>query len=170
MPLIKPDSEIEDIMPETMQKDMEIKKKSIIAAEMTFDAAHRLSNYQGKCKRIHGHTYKVIVEVSSKDLNEWGAVMDFGDLKKIMNNHIDQRYDHKLLLYVDDPINKQIADALPDKDWVVWMNTNTTAEHIAQEIYIELKVVLRMNKAVRLERVTVYETPKNAASYEEEEI
>lgn len=147
-----------------------MKSKYSLTCEMLFDAAHRLSNYEGKCKRIHGHTYKVIVTVSGDGLNEWGALMDFGDLKKIMTQNIDERYDHKLLLYVDDPLNKAIAKALPMDDWVVWMNTNTSAEDIAKDIYTELQVVLKTitKSTVKMEKVTVYETPKNAASYEEE--
>ena len=149
---------------------MNLNKFSLIT-EMTFDAAHRLSNYEGKCKRIHGHTYRVIVEVSGNELNKWGAIMDFGDLKKIMNDHIDAIYDHKLLLFTDDPINQQISKALPIDDWIYWMNSNTTAENIAKEIYTELKIILKLlAKNIKLEKVTVYETPQNDATYQEEEI
>lgn len=150
---------------------MNLNKFSLIT-EMTFDAAHRLSNYEGKCKRIHGHTYRVIVEVSGNELNKWGAIMDFGDLKKIMNDHIDAIYDHKLLLFTDDPINQQISKALPIDDWICWMNSNTTAENIAKEIYTELKVVLKTltKSSISVNKVTVFETPKNGASYKEGEI
>jgi len=142
--------------------------KFSLITEMTFDAAHRLSNYVGKCQRIHGHTYKVLVEVSADSLNNWGAVLDFGDLKKIMNDHIDAIYDHKLLLFVDDPINKEISKAMP-MDWIYWMNTNTSAENIAKEIYTEIKIVLKTvtKSNVNINKVTVYETPKNAAIYSE---
>jgi 6-pyruvoyltetrahydropterin/6-carboxytetrahydropterin synthase len=150
---------------------MNLNKYHLIA-EITFDAAHRLSNYEGKCKRIHGHTYKVFVEVSADSLNNWGAVIDFGDLKKMMNDHIDAIYDHKLLLFVDDPINKKISAALPIDDWIYWMNSNTTAENIAKEIYTEIRVILKtLTKSnVSVNKVTVYETPKNGASYQEEQI
>jgi len=141
--------------------------KYTLETEMTFDAAHRLSDYQGKCKRIHGHTYRVIVEVSANNLNKWGAVIDFGDLKKIMNDHIDTVYDHKLILFIDDPLNKEISKAMP-MDWIYWMNTNTTAENIAKEIYDEIQIVLKTvtKSNVVVDKITVYETPKNAATYQ----
>lgn len=141
--------------------------KHVLVTEMTFDAAHRLSNYEGKCKRIHGHTYKVLVEVSSDSLNEWGAVMDFGDLKKIMNEKIDMVYDHKLLLFIDDPLNLEISKNMP-KDWIVWMNTNTSAENIAKDIFTEIAIILKVtHKNITLNKVAVYETPKNAAIHQE---
>ena len=49
-----------------------MKSKYSLTCEMLFDAAHRLSNYEGKCKRIHGHTYRVIIEISADSLNDWG--------------------------------------------------------------------------------------------------
>lgn len=160
---------INEIQPLPQDKEI-INSKNTIAAEMTFDAAHRLSNYEGKCKRIHGHTYRVIVQVSSKRLNQWGAVLDFGDLKKLMNIYIDNKYDHKLILYINDPINIKIADSLPDKDWITWMTKNTSAENIAQEIYTEIRFGLKkISKNITLDKVTVYETPKNLASYQEYE-
>ena len=87
-----------------------------------------------------------------------------------MNEYIDTKYDHKLLLFSEDLINKKIAEALPDNDWIAWMSNNTTAENIARSIYIDLKSVLGTNfpNTVFIDKVTVYETPKNAASYKEE--
>jgi len=142
--------------------------KFSLVSEMTFDAAHRLSNYVGKCERIHGHTYKILVEVSANSLNNWGAVLDFGDLKKIMKDYIDAKYDHKLLLFINDPINKEISKAMPT-DWIYWMNTNTSAENIAKEIYTEIKILFKTytKEKIDINKVTVYETPKNAATYQE---
>ena len=136
-----------------------------LTCEMFFDAAHRLSNYEGKCKRIHGHTYKVIVEISANSLNDWGAIMDFGDLKKMMNTYIDEVYDHKLLLFDKDPVNEQISETLPTDGGVYWMTANPTAENIAADIYASLKAIIKDD--TYLEKVTVYETPTNAASYTE---
>jgi len=54
-------------------------------------------------------------------------------------------------------------------DWIYWMNTNTSAENIAKEIYTEIKIVLKTvtKSNVNINKVTVYETPKNAAIYYE---
>lgn len=147
---------------------MNLNKHSLIT-EMTFDAAHRLSDYRGKCRRIHGHIYKVFVEVSGESLNEWGALIDFGDLKRIMKEKIDDKYDHRILFYEKDEVNHIIADSFPEDDWVVWMDKNTTAENIAMDIFMLLKEALKeeTNGKVIVDKVTVYETPTNGASYKE---
>jgi len=62
----------------------------------TFEAAHHLPFHKGKCKNLHGHTYKLEVTVSgTRDIN--GLVIDFGDLKKIVSEKIIEKYDHKNL-------------------------------------------------------------------------
>jgi len=155
-----------------IRTDKGTKSKYSLVAEITFDAAHRLSNYAGKCKKIHGHTYLVKVKVSSNNLLHWGAAMDFGDLKKVMKDHIDKKYDHKLLLKVGDPLNEAIEKSLEEvdteKEWIVWMNENTTAENIAHDIYKDLEAVLKaVAKNIKLEEIIVFETPTNSAIYSE---
>ena len=59
----------------------------LITKEFTFDAAHKLDWHQGKCKNLHGHTYKLQVTVVG-ELNKNGIVIDFGDLKNIVNNKV----------------------------------------------------------------------------------
>jgi 6-pyruvoyltetrahydropterin/6-carboxytetrahydropterin synthase len=138
-----------------------------LTSEIKFDAAHRLSNYDGKCSRLHGHTYRVVVTVGSEKLNNWGAVMDFGDLKEIFKTHIDAKFDHKTILFDEDEDNQRISRAM-GKDWVCWMSCNPTAENMAREIYKDIKAVFNSNakfKGVKLESVTVYETPTNEATY-----
>ena len=137
--------------------------KYYLTIETSFDAAHRLSNYEGKCKRIHGHTYKIFVKISSEELLHWGAVIDFGDLKKVIKDSIHEKYDHKLLFMLNDPINNKIANTI-DNSWIVWMDKNTTAENIAFDIYQKLKTLLN---TVKLEEVTIFETPTNSAIYSE---
>lgn len=76
------DEEIPDSFPATLR------------VEMYFDAAHYLPNYKGKCANIHGHTYRVIVEISGITKN--GMLVDFTILKKEIKSVIDQ-LDHTLL-------------------------------------------------------------------------
>ena len=61
-----------------------------------FEAAHYLPDHLGLCKNLHGHSYKLEVEVSGL-MNESGMIMDFSDLKKIINDSIIEKYDHILL-------------------------------------------------------------------------
>jgi len=153
-----------------IQKDLKKKKlKYLITAETKFDAAHRLSDYKGECERIHGHTYRVLVTVESSKLNNWGAVIDFGDLKKLLKTHIDGKYDHKLILKSGGTKNKAIGEILQD-GWIVWMNSNPTAENMACDIYKNLMSTFNANnffKGVKLVEVTVYETATNKATYAE---
>ena len=67
----------------------------IIAKEFTFDAAHTLPNEEcyGKCRNLHGHTYKLIVEIQG-DVNDKGWVMNFKDLKAIVNEFVIDKLDH----------------------------------------------------------------------------
>lgn len=68
-----------------------------ITKRFTFEAAHVLSWHEGKCKRTHGHSYKLEVTIASRELTEKGVVMDFGELSKIVDSEIISKYDHQLL-------------------------------------------------------------------------
>lgn len=88
-----------------------------IGREFYFDAAHFLSDYKGKCEQLHGHTYKLEVIVEGSIGND-GMLMDFNELKEIVNSNILERLDHKDL--------NEIFDV-------------PTAENIASWIFDELK-------------------------------
>ncbi len=67
-----------------------------------FEAAHFLPNHKGKCKEVHGHSYKLEVEVAAGNgdycyLDDNDMIMDFGDLKAIVNEYIEEKLDHKFL-------------------------------------------------------------------------
>jgi len=140
-------------------------EKYLLRTSVKFDAAHRLSYYEGKCNRLHGHTWKIVVIVKSNKLNNWGAVVDFGELKKIIKQYVNNRYDHKTILYTGDNENKVLARVM-GKDWVSWMNSNPTAENMARDIYQDLELSFKKFKDVKLVSITVFETKTNAATYE----
>ncbi|HIP37222.1 MAG TPA: 6-carboxytetrahydropterin synthase [Crocinitomix sp.] len=73
-----------------------------------FETAHALWNYDGKCKNIHGHSYKLTISISGDVINDInhvknGMIIDFGDLKKIVKKQVVDVYDHCLLLNGDTP-------------------------------------------------------------------
>lgn len=68
----------------------------IIIKEFSFDSAHQLFWHPGKCKNLHGHTYKLQVGIEG-NLNSNGIVMDFGELKDKVNKEIIEKYDHQNL-------------------------------------------------------------------------
>ncbi len=112
-----------------------------------FAAAHWLNNYQGNCKNIHGHTWKVEVVISGKDLDEAGMLVDFRELKIVLAS-ILETFDHTLLNEIS-PFD----------------SINPTAEHIARYIYQE---VAKAYPEQKIKLVKVWESPNTWASYEEE--
>lgn len=71
------------------------------------ETGHRLTNYAGRCAHLHGHSYKWEVTVSGEN-NDNGMVMDFKDLKKILNETIDT-LDHSFVMHEEDPIRSTLG-------------------------------------------------------------
>src|SRR5699024_10237212 len=90
------------------------KKRVLVSKEFTFDAAHHLHCYEGKCKNLHGHTYKVIFGISGF-VDEIGIVIDFGDIKQIWKEHIEVHLDHRYLNETLPPMNTTA------ENMVVWI-------------------------------------------------
>lgn len=72
-----------------------------------FEMAHALHNYDGLCRNIHGHSYKLSVTIIGEpnpdtDSSKFGMVMDFGLLKQIVKSNIIDKFDHSLVLYKDE--------------------------------------------------------------------
>ncbi|MFJ7952527.1 6-carboxytetrahydropterin synthase QueD [Lysinibacillus sp. NPDC096418] len=121
-------------------------KRVLVSKEFTFDAAHHLHDYEGKCKNLHGHTYRVVLGLSGYT-DERGLMIDFGDIKEIWKQKIEIYLDHRYL-----------NETLPPM--------NTTAENIVVWIYEKLVEALleeqRFNGA-RVEFIRLYETPTSYA-------
>ena len=143
-----------------MDKDIQRKqlkyhnKRVMVSKEFTFDAAHHLHCYEGKCKNLHGHTYKVVFGISGY-VNEIGLAIDFGDIKEIWKNEIEIYLDHRYL-----------NETLPAM--------NTTAENMVVWIYEKMAEALtkdnRANeyKGARVEFVRLFETPTSYAEVRRE--
>ncbi|PYF06778.1 6-carboxytetrahydropterin synthase QueD [Ureibacillus chungkukjangi] len=121
-------------------------KRVLVSKEFTFDAAHHLHNYEGKCKNLHGHTYRAVLGISGYT-DERGLVIDFGDIKEIWKQQIEIDLDHRYL-----------NETLP--------LMNTTAENIVVWIYGKLAEALLNTQdynGLRVEFVRLYETPTSYA-------
>ncbi len=113
-----------------------------------FAAAHTLRDYPGACSRMHGHNWKVEVEVSSRELDDTGMVVDFKVIKRATNEVADQ-LDHQ---YLND---------IPPFDVI-----NPTAENIAAHFYSSLSE--RLNTAtLKISAVTLWETERACVRYSE---
>ena len=77
-----------------------------ITREFTFDAAHKLHNYKGDCKRLHGHTYRLHVTLNGK-VDEDGFIMDFKKIKEIVKDNVLDILDHN---YINDIIEQPTAE------------------------------------------------------------
>ena len=117
-----------------------------VCKTFTFDAAHRLPDYKGKCKNLHGHTYKLEVEVMGDVLPEnKHMVMDFSKLKKIVNENIIRVWDHR---YLNEIFGYPTAEAMVNSA------VRTLTFHLDN---IEPKV--------QLVRVRLWETPDSYAEW-----
>ena len=124
-----------------------------------FCYGHRLLNYEGKCRYLHGHNARAEVELSSATLDRRGMVTDFNEMKEKLQGWINSSIDHKLLLNKEDPIIPQLT-AL--REPFVPIEGNPTAETIAKIIYDQAKAQRFPVTLVRL-----WETPSSFATYHE---
>lgn len=103
-----------------------------VAREIFFCYGHRLLNYEGKCRHLHGHNGRAVITLESDRLDPLGMVMDFSRIKRILNAWIDETFDHKMLLHRDDSV---LAYLRQQGEPVFVMDVNPTAENIARLIY-----------------------------------
>lgn len=119
-------------------------KRVMVSKEFTFDAAHHLHCYEGKCKNLHGHTYKVIFGISGF-VDEIGLVIDFSDIKKIWKDKIEVFLDHR---YLNETLPKM----------------NTTAENMVVWIFEQMEEAIRdLPNDCKVELVRLFETPTSYA-------
>jgi 6-pyruvoyltetrahydropterin/6-carboxytetrahydropterin synthase len=133
-----------------------------IAKEFRWEMGHRLPEHFGKCKNIHGHSYKMIVELSG-EVNTEGMVLDFYDLKKIVNP-IVEKLDHSFLVYSGDEEIITLLGKMDSKKVIVGFQS--TVENITRYFLGEISKNKFPSNISSL-KVKVFETEN---VYAEEEI
>ena len=103
-----------------------------VTRQIDFCYGHRLLNYDGKCKYLHGHNGRAVIAIEAADLDHRGMVLDFSDIKRVVSNWIDQHLDHRMLLNRDDPAVAAL-EAMGEPMFL--MDDNPTAENIAKLIF-----------------------------------
>lgn len=103
-----------------------------VTREIKFCYGHRLLNYNGKCRHLHGHNGTAIITIEADQLDELGMVMDFSDIKNVVTTWIDDHLDHRMILHRDDPI---LPTLLAANEPVHVVDCNPTAENIAKLIF-----------------------------------
>jgi 6-pyruvoyltetrahydropterin/6-carboxytetrahydropterin synthase len=128
-----------------------------VTREIDFCYGHRLLNYEGKCRHLHGHNGKALITLEAAKLDERGMVLDFGDIKAAMSGWIDDNLDHRMILCRRDPavdLLKQLGEPM------YLLDENPTAENIARLIY-----EVAASKGFPVVEVRLWETPRCYAAY-----
>ena len=135
-----------------------------------FEAAHALNGYDGKCRNIHGHSYEMRVTVKGMPLNEPGnpkngMVIDFHDLKAIVNQEVIEKLDHSFIIGNNMP--KDFVEITKQNfDKVVELPYQPTTENMLADFAQRIKC--RLPQHVELYSVTLQETRDNIAEWREE--
>ena len=124
---------------------------------INFCYGHRLLNYDGKCRYLHGHNGTVEIELASERLDQRGMVRDFGEIKQTIQTWIDRELDHKMLLCRKDPV---IAVLQRMDEPVFLMDENPTAEAIAELIF-----TYAASQGFPVTSVRLWETDRSVATY-----
>jgi 6-pyruvoyltetrahydropterin/6-carboxytetrahydropterin synthase len=103
-----------------------------VTREIAFCYGHRLLNYEGKCRHLHGHNGRAVITLATEQLDRLGMVVDFSVLKRVVGGWIDEALDHKMLLHRDDPVLPFLRE---QGEPVFVMDVNPTAENIARLIF-----------------------------------
>ena len=134
-----------------------------LVSENSFDAAHFLHGYNGKCSNIHGHRWRVVVEIFSDKLSDdkqtRGMVVDFDTLKEDIKQEVDY-FDHSLIIEAG-TLKEKTYEALKEEGIrLVELDFRTTAENFSKYFYDRFE-----EKGDNVKQVSVYETPNNCATY-----
>lgn len=130
-----------------------------VTREFDFCYGHRLLNYEGKCRHLHGHNGRAVITLEAETLDERGMLVDFTDIKTTVQRWVDENLDHNLLLCRDDPI-LPVLQARGERVFV--MDRNPTAENIARLIFEQGKIA-----GLPIIDVRLWETERCHASYQE---
>lgn len=128
-----------------------------VAREIEFCYGHRLLNYKGKCRFLHGHNGKAIISFQAPALDLRGMVLDFSDIKRVVSTWIDEHLDHRMILHRDDPVVPHLQE-LDEPMYLI--DTNPTAENIARLIYQHAQ-----SQGFPVVEVQLWETPRCSATY-----
>lgn len=134
-----------------------------LSSEASFDSAHFLKDYIGKCRNIHGHRWKVKIEIYAEYLQNDGGyrgmILDFGDIKRELKEITDY-FDHAFILEKNS-LKPSLFNALVEEGFrLIEVDFRPTAENFSKFFYEHFE-----KKGFPVLQATVYETPNNCASY-----
>lgn len=133
-----------------------------------FETGHALHNYEGACKNIHGHSYELRVSIttSSTQKDQYlpapGFIIDFKEIKKIVNKSIVDLLDHKLILSTDYLYHHP---ELKELDNLIIWNFEPSAENIL--LFIRNTLITELPKEIKLTKLMLYETKSSFVEWNE---
>ncbi len=130
-----------------------------VTREIDFCYGHRLLNYAGKCRYLHGHNGKAVITVEGNELDNRGMLVDFSDIKSAVSTWIDENLDHRMLLHRDDPVVPMLKEM---GEPLHLLERNPTAENIARLICEQSQ---KLKLPASIVEVILWETPKCFATY-----
>lgn len=139
-----------------------------LTREFEFEMAHALEGYDGACRQIHGHSYKLFITVSGHPISDTadpklGMIMDFGELKSMVNNLIIDRFDHALLLR-ETPSAQELVRAMQKKwDKIEVTPYQPTCENLL--LFIVTQIQSALPNHIKLQEVKLYETARSHATW-----
>ena len=128
-----------------------------VTRQIDFCYGHRLLDYDGKCKYLHGHNGRAVIAIEAEQLDHRGMVLDFSDIKRVVSGWIDEKLDHRMILHRDDPAVPCLRD-LGEPLFLV--DHNPTAESIAKLIFD-----FAASKGYPVAQVDLWETRSCYASF-----
>ena len=128
-----------------------------VTREIPFCYGHRLLNYNGKCRNLHGHNGLAVITIESETLDDLGMVTDFSEIKAKVSKWIDDNLDHRMLLHKEDPLLPTLKEM---SEPVFVMDVNPTAESIAKLIFDFVEAA-----GFPVTTVTLWETASCFATY-----
>ncbi len=141
-----------------------------ITKQFSFETGHALYGYDGKCKNVHGHSYKLSVTVIGSPITDTshvklGMVIDFGDLKKIVKEDIEDVFDHATVFNKNTP-HIELARELEKRGHnVILVDYQPTSENMV--IDFAKKIKARLPENIRLHSLKLQETETSFAEWYE---
>ncbi len=143
----------------------------LITKYIEIDMGHRVPNHKSKCRNLHGHRYKIEagvddVIITTSGASDEGMVIDFADIKQILMEEIDSKYDHGFCIYNKDKF-LEYFERFKDKyeQKIIIVDFIPTAENLAKHWFELIEGRLKERK-IKLRHIKVWETPTSTALYE----
>ena len=146
-----------------------------IHRQIELDAGHRVPYHASKCKHLHGHRYKVIAHVTAEETvppdprrSDSGMVTDFGVIKQVLMEKIHDKFDHRFILWEQDPFLQDIfSDVVAKESGIITIPCIPTAEELARYWgYIAAEQLDALGEgSYWLSALEVWETPNSVAFY-----